>query len=237
MRNHERLDSRLRGNDGGGNDGGRNEGGSVGLIVVIIVLGFMMSIATSYSLLIQTETIGSDVSVKYLRARAAALAGVGYVVAQLAATDTTFVGPGGWRDRIYFLYASTSASLINRMTGTGPPLPYTDLTAPVATQWFYGTPLTSPLPDEVPEAMQFKVTNYPNGVNFATSAYIKSIGKYLEIEPNQPTVILATWTAEVIARISIDLTSKMVSVDYWRPRPVETCALAGDPFFTTAQKP
>jgi len=50
-------------------------------------------------------------------------------------------------------------------------------------------------------------------------------------------MILATWTAEVIARISIDLTSKMVSVDYWRPLPVETCALAGDPFFTTAQKP
>ena len=214
-----------------------------GLIIVIIVLGFMMSISTSFSVLLQTEAVGANVTSKYLRARSAALAGVGYVVAQMAASDSTYLT---YKDRIYFIYASNTTDLNRRMNSAsnstnvgipGSPSSHTGFKATVVTQWFYGTPATNPIPLELPKALQFKVTNYPNVINYATSTYIKSIGRFLEIDPSTPTVVNATWTAEIIARVSIDSSNKTTTVDYWRPLPVEPCSYATATFFTVGQLP
>ena len=190
----------------------------------------MMAITSSFSVLVQTETTGLNVSRKYLRARSAALSGVGYVIGQMAATTTTFLGH--YKERYYFLYASSTPDLTARLAGTG--IAATGFSATIVSQWYYAISQNNPVPDELATSMLFKVTSYPNANGPATSAYIKSIGRYYEIESN---AILATWTAEVIARIKISTDTETISIDYWQPLPVEACQLSTDPFFTVGQRP
>ncbi|NLI76271.1 MAG: hypothetical protein GX442_07510 [Candidatus Riflebacteria bacterium] len=210
------------------------ERGAAGLIVVIIVLGFMMAIATSFSLLVQTETVGANVSQKFLRARAAALAGVGYVVAQMEATESTFID---YKERLIYLRASLTPDLNARLGGAGVGgSPYTGYKALVTTQWFYASATVNPIPDEVASSMMFKVTTYPNGTD-DNSCYVKSIGRYLEIDVENPAVVNATWSAEVIARLNLDPIGKTITIGFWRPLPVEPCVNTTDAFFSLSQRP
>lgn len=75
--------------------------GSAALVVVVLVLGYMMSVSMSNITLITTETTGQGAREGYKKAHYAAMAGIGIVMARLRQEPAkTF--SSDYRDRPYF---------------------------------------------------------------------------------------------------------------------------------------
>ncbi|MFZ2958658.1 MAG: hypothetical protein WA705_17350 [Candidatus Ozemobacteraceae bacterium] len=211
-----------------------NKRGMSGLITVVMVMGFMMAISSSYVLMVQTESSGTRVTERYDRARMAAIAGVEFVRAQLQATSSTYLDDAC--KRIYFARSSDNSAngdVQRRMATT---TPNTDFTAVAGTQWYY--PIAStPLLDEPASSTLFKITSYPDNDNIATAYYVKSIGVYNLISTNTANVqvIDASWSCQLLARLNISNLTKQVRLEVWRPMQLEPAINPGDAFFSTGQ--
>lgn len=95
--------------------------GMAGLIVMVLVLGYMMSISTSHTLLISSENVGKAARSSYKKAHYAAMAGIGIVMGRLR-TDSTDTFNANYQNRPYFVrdvndsanhYQQASNSIVN----------------------------------------------------------------------------------------------------------------------------
>jgi len=201
--------------------------GSAALILVVIVLGFMMAISTSYVTMVQTETRAQTSLDKSARARDAAFAGVSYVIARLLATSSTMLVDSDpvtlKRDRLYFAFDCSAYAINTRFAGLDA-APTTAFQNIASSQWLY--PVTTGLleSDEVASSVAFFVTSYP-ATNLANIVipeyyYVKSQGMYRDIEPDG--TVTATYTAQILARLLIATPTLQVKLERYQYTEVET---------------
>ncbi|MBI3039199.1 hypothetical protein HYY75_09155 [bacterium] len=194
--------------------------GIAGLVVVILVLGFMMAISTSYVAMIRVETSGNDAMGNQDRARFAAFAGVSYVLAQLQATSSTFLnGPGSYTERVYFATGPLAF---------GPSFP----TIATSQYLFLDSPLAAQ-EGETASASLFRVCSYYDTAT-PSAYYVKSIGVFRDIDIDTGTII-ATWQAQVLARLRVATPTKTISLESYIPMQLEPDDPTG-PFFTNQKK-
>jgi len=200
--------------------------GSAALILVVIVLGFMMAISTSYVTMIQTETRVQTSLDKNSRAKDAAFAGVSYVIARLLATSSTMLVDSNpvnlKRDRLYFAFDDSNSGKLARFGGLDAS-PETAFQNIASSQWLY--PVTTGLleSDEMASSVAFFVTSYP-----ATDStkvipeyyYVKSQGMFRDIEPDG--TVTATYTAQILARLFIATPTLQVKLERYQYMEVET---------------
>lgn len=152
--------------------------GMAGLILLVLVIGYMMAISTSSTMMIQTESAGKFARRGYKNAHYAAIAGIGMVMAHLRSQPLTFDPDPD--NRPYFTRINPDGQAH-----------YCGWTA--STQTYGGSNHTAPgwiscsttFPNNVevdPSRYLTKLCTYP-GVDPDTGNavyYVKSQGKYLD---------------------------------------------------------
>jgi len=205
--------------------------GSAAIILTIIILGFMMAISTSYVTMVQTETRVQASQDKAARAQDAAFAGVGYVIARLLATSSTFLVDSTQASikgkRLYFAYSRNAYDVMVRFDDFDA-APTTTFQNVASSQWLY--PLTQGmlLADEMASSVAFLVTTYP-APNPADTVppydvvpdyyYVKSQGMYRDIDPGG--LVTATYTSQLLARLVIATPTFQVKLERYQPMEVE----------------
>ncbi|MBF0544061.1 MAG: hypothetical protein HQM08_06500 [Candidatus Riflebacteria bacterium] len=208
----------------------KNRTASAGIILVILMMGFLMTLSTSYIQMMRNETQGALTDLKQNRARAAALSGINFMAAQLS-TDPSAAQIGNEAQRIYYL-ASDSDICRNYTDATySPNASFPRATFPnVATsQWYY---VSDPAPFTATEAATssiFRLSSYYDYTNIATAYYVKSQGMWRDIATNSDQ-ILATYQCQLISLINID--NGMITISAIRPMNYEN----DSDFFLCRQK-
>ncbi|HEY9070529.1 MAG TPA: hypothetical protein VIV61_09725 [Candidatus Ozemobacteraceae bacterium] len=216
--------------------------GSAAIILTIIILGFMMAISTSYVTMVQTETRFQTSQDKAARAQDAAFAGVGYVIARLLATSSTFLVDSTQASikskRLYFAYSRNAYDVTARFDDfdAAPTATFQNV---ASSQWLYPVSQGMLLADEMASSVAFLVTTYPAPDPTDTTPpynvvpnyyYVKSQGMYRDIEPNG--LVTATYSAQLLARLLIATPTFQVKLERYQPMEVEI-DWNNAPFFLT----
>ena len=214
----------------------QSQRGSVGLILTILVLGFMMAVSSSFVMMVNTEVRTQGTLDKNGRARDAAFAGVNYVIARLQATSSTILVSNSAADikgkRLYFSYDATASSKNIRFSGYGG-TPATDFANVASSQWLF--PLTDGLllEDEVASSVCFRVTSYPatNSLDVVTPDfyYVKSQGMFRDIESG---TVMNTFSAQLLARLQIATNTLSVRLERYQVMETEPLGGATSDFFS-----
>lgn len=209
--------------------------GAIGLTVVILVLGFMMSISTTYVMMVHTEFQIGDAIDGNARAKDAALAGVHFAIARLQATSTTYLvennNPSLSR-RLYFARSAQSADIDKRFNGLTP----ANFTNVASSQWLFPVESQTSLgTGEEPDASMFKVTTYPatktSSIIDYSKYYVKSQGMYRIID-SATLDVAATFSAQILARLSIATSTRSVRIDVYQFMEIEPSTNSADSFFS-----
>ena len=201
--------------------------GSVGIIMTVLILGFLMVISMSGVYLVGAEKQGAVAARNPDRAYAAAESGIFYYLGVISATTTTFLTPqADTLKRIHFLSKNTRNTVnvggqqVATYTGRAPVLVFTSI---ATSTWMFasGTPLFTNVDDKASSSL-FMIktfadcTNLP--VSLASYVYIKSLGVYREMDNNTP---VASYYAQLIARLEVIPGNKQIKIDrIWR-MPIE----------------
>lgn len=211
--------------------------GSVGIIVVFLVLGFMMSISASYVMMVSTEFDIGDSIDNHARAKDAALAGVHFALSRLQATSSTYLVSETNSDlskRLYFARSAGTADKNERFSGLNP----SNFTNVASSQWLFPISTLDLGIDEVASATAFKITSYPATKTAAiidsSKYYVKSQGMYRAIEPGS-TIVTATHTAQVLARFEIATPTRSVRIETYQFMEFEPSTNSTDNFFKQRQ--
>jgi hypothetical protein len=219
-----------------------------GLIITVLVLGFMMAISTSHLMLTQTERQGIHAAEHAGRAQAAAEAGLFYYLSLVNATSTTFLTtPADCRKRLHFLgdptmnnsaYVGVPPQQIGIWTG-GTPVNGTFSTIEQST-WLFPevSPFIPPVAQDVASSSIFMVKTYADTTSAAVLAsyvYVKSLGVYRLLEGD---TVMATFAAQLQARVEVFPVTKRVIINRFRFVPVEDPTdIANGPFHTRLTRP
>ena len=222
--------------------------GSAGLIVTILVMGYLMAISTSHNTLIITESRGTSAGSNRIKALAAAWSGVNFYQGLLLATTTTFepLTPDDCRKRFHFasqVPLPSTAVHPHRQMAT----PSDSLVA--ASAWYDGfvhvatsvwmcasNPAIQPTPWDIPSSSIFIIKTYVDTVpvNLASYVYVKSLGCYREIENNE---VIASYYAQLLARIEISTVTSTLHIDRVVQVPLEFPFSNTAPFHASMSAP
>ena len=201
--------------------------GNSALLLLILMLGFMMSLSTSYVQMVQTETRGAAIVDNVGRARDAALSGIYFVQGKLQATTSTFLPQE--RIRLYFRYSDVGAD----RNADG----FFKATYPfVATsQWFYLSVPSVTLENEAASSSIFRVVSYPDTTASDTyNYYVKSQGAFRDLGDGLSTPA-ATWTAQIWAHLFINPGTNIVLIRAWRTMELEDATSVSGNFYKRHQ--
>ncbi|HAE38633.1 MAG TPA: hypothetical protein DCG57_08340 [Candidatus Riflebacteria bacterium] len=212
--------------------------GAIGLTVVVLVLGFMMSISTTYVMMVHTEFQIGDAIDSNARAKDAALAGVHFAIARLQATSTTYLVQDtntSLSNRLYFARSALVTDKNLRFSGLTP----SNFTNVASSQWLFPIESTTSLgTGEEPDASMFKVTTYPATKTASiidhSKYYVKSQGMYRIIDP-ATFEVTATFSAQILARLSIATPTRSVRIDVYQFMEIEPSTNSADSFFSARQ--
>jgi hypothetical protein len=208
--------------------------GAIGLTVVILVLGFMMSISATYVMMVHSEFQIGDAIDSNARAKDAALAGVHFAIARLQATSTTYLVEDtnlSLSKRLYFARSSTATDKNARFSGLTP----ANFTNVASSQWLFPVESSTSLGlDEEAESSMFRITTYPatktTSIDYS-KYYVKSQGMYRVIDPSTLEAI-ATFSAQILARLSIATSTRSVRIDVYQFMEIEPSTNSADSFFS-----
>ena len=209
--------------------GGVIRRGMAGIIVVVLVLGFMMAVATSNSILIQSEMIGIKARCNMKQAYFAALAGVHFAVLRLRvdAQSNTFSADAATRlffpnttldnaDNHYRKWDNTTLVDLQDLNCTGG----------ISSDTYYST-TTFPTNIEVdPTESKFILVSYPGGTTTTdkeTQYWIKSQGIYTDVASGRE------YKAQVWAYVEINNTQKIVTLKKFGPMAVQSLTINNTP--------
>ncbi|MEW5993062.1 MAG: hypothetical protein AB1744_01535 [Candidatus Zixiibacteriota bacterium] len=207
--------------------------GSAGLIVTMLVMGYLMSISASNNILIITESRGAAAGNNRIKSLAAAQAGINFYQSLLLATETTFdrLSPDDCRKRYHFasqvplpLIAAHPHRQIATYTGAAlnPAAAWYDVITNLATStWMHAShPAIVPTPYDVPSSSLFIIKTYVDlkPANLASYVYVKSLGCYRELQGDD---VIASYYTQLLARIEISTVTKKLRVDRTMEVPLE----------------
>jgi hypothetical protein len=196
--------------------------GNAGTIMVIMILGFLMTITTAYMKMVQTESEIQTMIDNSDRALDAAFSGVQYAMSvaqtrkEMFINDVTLV-----KDRIYFIDSAQTPDWDPTADD-----PNTTYTATFTTDWFFfdGDMNFMEIDDNLNKPYVFRVTTYAShtaSVLITDEYIIKSQGKYIEYSDDNVNII-NEYKAQVIAVVGIDFTRKTLRLKAWRQMPFQT---------------
>ncbi|GAB4281598.1 MAG: hypothetical protein Kow0029_26800 [Candidatus Rifleibacteriota bacterium] len=189
--------------------------GMAGLILLIIVIGYMMTISSSSSLLIQSESTGKSARRGYKNAYYAAVAGLGVVTSRLrmeqnltfSATET---------DRPYFTRVAADPDN-HYQEWTGSNTTYSGFTRLIAPGWINNSS-NFVINNIDNEETVFLICSYP-GPDPVTSDpvyFVKCQGKYKETDTGKEYV------AQIWAKVVINAPSRIFSIQSFGPMAVQS---------------
>ncbi|MFZ2958661.1 MAG: hypothetical protein WA705_17365 [Candidatus Ozemobacteraceae bacterium] len=202
--------------------------GTAGIIILVLVLGFMMAIATSNNLLVSTESKGASAGSSQGKSLAAAMSGVQFYLGVLNATDTTLnvVTDADAKMRYHFLASSTLQSGPNQQVATRSAGVVsaigaaTDYPAVSTSAWsFASAPDIVSTDYDCPSSSIFIIKTYVDQDNLASYVYVKSLGCYREIDDDNS--IIASYYTQLLARVLINTSTSVISLDHLMQTPVE----------------
>ena len=203
----------------------KNKSGMALLILVVVSLGFMMSISTSYIIIEQTETEAISAISDKKRSFDAAFAGISLYLAHLHQKDELFDSDtAGNLDKNNFLYFSKDG--VNVITNSG--LSNTGLSdnaddndVKKSNDWInYKGNMTELINDvsdtsdigEPGETIRFKVVSYPSCESGEINEiiYVKSKGQYTFYDGSNLTE--EVYQTQLLAKIKVDKTDKFAKL-------------------------
>ncbi|MBF0409382.1 MAG: hypothetical protein HQM10_18725 [Candidatus Riflebacteria bacterium] len=189
--------------------------GATGIIMVILMLGFLMTLSISYIQMNRNENLGNTYDIYQNRAKAAAMSGINFAAATLTSRGDASADS---KSRIYFIRSDSTADrnlLINGASFSDTTL-YTNI---ATSQWYYVSSPSGSLSTEAASGSLFRLHSYyDSGVNIATAYYVKSQGLFREIA-TASTEIVATYQSQILSRFNLD--SGIVKIDAYRQTDYE----------------
>jgi len=202
-----------------------SKSGQVGLIMVMLIFGLLMTVSMAYMKMVQTEIEVQNMSDHTDRAVDAAFSGVNYAIALSQTNRNTFINStAAVASRTYVIHSTASdwTGINSYWTSTR-----RNQVASVPSDWlFLNESLTNYFVNETTASppYHFRVTSYPAA---SSTAYtdpqkflIKSQGRFLNYTDDRKTV-LATFTAQLIAECEINFNRKLVQLRRYRFMPFE----------------
>lgn len=180
--------------------------GMAGLILLVLVLGYMMAITTSSTMIIQTESSGKLARQGYKNAYYAAVAGIGTVMARLRKEPaSTFAS-----NKINRPYFSIGPDGVNRYCNwTSSDQTFTTYTNRFDPGWISASATIAILAANSVDLnnYMFRISTYPGNELLASGAYyIKSQGRYIDNAGGKE------FTAQVWARMQINDSAKLIAL-------------------------
>lgn len=180
--------------------------GMAGLVLLVMVLGYMMSISTSITMLTQSESTGKAARKGYKNAYGAALAGIGVVISRLRLEPTTFdVDP---TKRPYFV--RIAADINNHYCDwTASQKTYTGYTRLIAPGWLTVSSTFAINTGTKVDDYQFQICSYPktDPVTLYEYYFVKSQGKFTDAESEKE------FKAQIWARFRINASAKLIALE------------------------
>lgn len=180
--------------------------GSIGITIVMLVFGFLMSVSMAYHKSVQTETLIQNISDQSDRAMDAAFSGVNYAMALLQSHKEIFKSD---QNKVLICNSDTSDEK------------YTS-------NWIIATDAYKLYLDEDRESTKKTYPPYRFKVACNTNSYfkdsegqkvlIKSYGEYIKYEG---TTIVASYGAQIMAECLISKTTRTIKLERYRRMQVQ----------------
>ena len=181
--------------------------GSIGITIVMLVFGFLMSVSMAYHKSVQTETLIQNISDQSDRAMDAAFSGVNYAMALLQSHKEIFKSD---QNKVLICNSDTSDEK------------YTS-------NWIIATDSYKLYLDEDRESTKKTYPPYRFKVACNTNSYfkdseenqkvlIKSYGEYIKYEG---TTIVASYGAQIMAECLISKTTRTIKLERYRRMQVQ----------------
>ena len=195
--------------------------GMAGLILLVMVIGYMMAISTSSTMLIQTESTGKFARQGYKNAYYAAISGIGAVMSMLRAKSAaTF--DSNESNRPYFVRTSPdSDNHYCNYTSPASNQTYSGYSTLIAPGWIsVSTPFVVNIEVD-PSNYLFQVCTYPGDdpITGTRVYYVKSQGKY--IDPSSAK----EFYSQVWAKFTINAPAKLLSLNQFGTMGVQSLTL------------
>lgn len=203
--------------------------GFVGIIVVVLVLGILMTVSTSNTLMIQTESLGVKARSNYKQANYAAIAGIHFVISRLRSNPDS---PWATASRLFFTFDAncTATHHYKKIAGSNVNVGYAAYTPNVKGKETFASDhaFANTVDTEAdPTNCRFTLCTYP-GVAPDTDYWVKSQGiyidsgniyrsqvwAYLEISNAMKTVTLKKWGNMSVQPVD-SVTGGLLINDFW----------------------
>ena len=195
-----------------------NNRGMLGIVIMVIILSLIMSAATSYMMIIQTES-KSVSSIDYTdRAMDAAFSGVQYGMA-ISQLKKALFAPAQLKERVYMV-EYVGANCLDDIWGQISDTDDTHYPNLLVSNWIYLNHDFAALNDDnnpTHKPYFFKLAIYPKNISGAIatySYYIKSQAKYLLY--NQDWSVKRDYKFQMLALIKIDIKKRRQRLLKWK---------------------
>ncbi|MEW6708583.1 MAG: hypothetical protein AB1403_02080 [Candidatus Riflebacteria bacterium] len=189
--------------------------GNAGTIMVVMIMGFLMTVTTAYMKMVQTENLVRGMIDHSDRALDAAFSGVQYAMSVAQAKQDMFINStNAIKQRFYFI-SSTHTTDWDYTASSPLSYPYK-----LESDWFFndGAFNLMEIHNDINKPYVFRVTSYAShtaSLLIPSEYIIKSQGKFIEYSDDNSTVI-NEYKAQVIALVQINFTRKVLKLKAWR---------------------
>ncbi len=189
--------------------------GNAGTIMIVMIMGFLMTVTTAYMKMVQTENLVRGMIDHSDRALDAAFSGVQYAMSVAQTKSDMFINDtNAIKQRIYFIDSLLTPDWDCTASS---PLSYPNK---LQSDWFFydGNFELMKIHNDINKPYVFRVTSYASHTAslLVPSEYIiKSQGRFIEYSDDNSSVI-NEYKAQVIALVQIDFTRKVLKLKAWR---------------------
>lgn len=193
--------------------------GMAGLILLVMIMGYMMMISTSSTFMIQSEATGKSTRKSYKNAYYAAVAGVGVVMSRLRLEPTTF--DVLLNERPYFSRVNNDTDNHWREE-TGANATFSGYGTLIYPGWIAVSSAFTVNTDINNDDYQFILCSYPYVDPVTSYEYIiiKSQGKFVEFDLEKE------FKAQIWARFRINAPAKLISMESFGNMGVQDLTVA-----------
>jgi hypothetical protein len=193
----------------------------VGLIIVVLVLGLLMSIAMSNTVLVRSEVGGQGAKDGYKKAYFAALSGVHFAISRLRNDSPANTFSANGASRLYFAFSAPddtgpANNHYKTINGVSNWTNYAHTTAEVASDSFAVSTGFTVNTEVDPNEYRFTVCSYP-GADLSGDYWVKSQGSFTDT-PTGTVFQAQAWAFVEISNPSRTLALKKFGIMTIQPR-------------------
>jgi hypothetical protein len=198
-----------------------NKKGNAGTIMIIMIFGFLVTVSTAYMELVQSETKVQSMMNHSDRALDSAFSGVQYAMAVAQSEQAMFKNNvSEVPNRIYFASSTHATDWDPGADNSTNPVDYPNVWD---SDWFYYVGSFTYLSNmeiynQTKKPYMFRVNTYAShsAALYPGEYIIKSQGKYIDYADANNTIVRNEYKAQIIAKVKIDFTRKILKLAGWR---------------------